>query len=39
MRKNAGPRWYGRRIYPVEKFIKNGDNNIEIKVVTTLGNY
>jgi hypothetical protein len=36
---NAGTRWYGRRIYPVEKFIKNGNNNIEIKVTTTIGNY
>ena len=36
---NAGTRWYGRRIYPVEKFIKNGNNTIEIKIVTTAGNY
>ena len=37
--ENAGTRWYGRRIHPVEKFIKNGTNNIEIKIITTLGNY
>lgn len=37
--ENAGTKWYGRRIYPVEKFIKNGNNSIEIKVVTTMGNY
>jgi hypothetical protein len=37
--KNAGTRWYGRRIYPVEGFIKNGNNEIEIKIVTTMGNY
>ncbi|MDP4261341.1 MAG: glycosyl hydrolase [Bacteroidota bacterium] len=36
---NAGTRWYGRRIYPIGKFIKKGNNNIEIKVVTTMGNY
>jgi hypothetical protein len=36
---NAGTRWYGRRIYHVGKFFKSGDNVIEIKVVTTLGNY
>ncbi|MEP7373028.1 MAG: glycosyl hydrolase [Chitinophagaceae bacterium] len=35
----AGTRWYGRRIYPVAKFIKNGNNNIEIKIMTTAGNY
>jgi hypothetical protein len=37
--ENAGARWYGRRIYAIEKFIKNGNNTIEIKIVTTLGNY
>ncbi len=37
--ENAGTRWYGRRIYPIGKFIKNGNNEIEVKVVTTLGNY
>jgi hypothetical protein len=37
--KNAGTRWYGRRIFPVEKFMKKGNNTIEIKIVTTLSNY
>lgn len=37
--QNVGVKWYGRRIYPVGKFIKPGNNSIEIKVVTTLGNY
>jgi hypothetical protein len=37
--ENAGTRWYGRRIFPVEKFMKKGNNTIEIKIVTTLGNY
>jgi hypothetical protein len=37
--ENAGTSWYGRRIYPVEKFIKNGNNLIEIKITTTMGNY
>ena len=36
---NAGAKWYGRRIYAVEKLIKNGNNTIEIKIVTTMGNY
>ena len=37
--KNAGIKWYGRRIYNVGAFLKNGNNNIEIKVTTTMGNY
>ncbi len=36
---NAGVKWYGRRIYPVAEFIKEGDNEIIIKIVTTMGNY
>ncbi|MBD0296577.1 MAG: glycoside hydrolase family 2 [Flavisolibacter sp.] len=36
---HAGAKWYGRRIYPIGKFIKNGNNVIEIKIVTTMGNY
>ena len=35
----VGMRWYGRRIYPVAKVLKNGNNEIQIKIVTTLGNY
>jgi hypothetical protein len=37
--RNAGVKWYGRRTYPVGKFLKNGNNTIEIKIVTTMGNY
>lgn len=37
--KNAGVKWYGRRIYPIGKLIRNGNNTIEIKIVTTMGNY
>ena len=36
---NAGAKWYGRRIYPVGKLVKQGNNTIEIKIVTTMGNY
>ena len=35
----VGVRWYGHRIYPVRKFLKTGNNEIQIKIVTTLGNY
>ena len=37
--QNAGTRWYGRRIYNVERFLKEGKNNIEVIVTTTMGNY
>jgi hypothetical protein len=37
--RNAGAKWYGSRIYPIAEFIRNGDNSIEIKMVTTMGNY
>jgi hypothetical protein len=37
--KDAGAKWYGRRIYPIGAFIRNGKNTIEIKMVTTMGNY
>jgi hypothetical protein len=36
---NAGLKWYGSRIYQVGSFVKKGSNPIEIKVVTTMGNY
>lgn len=37
--KNLGAQWYGRRIYSIGKYIQPGNNSIEIKVVTTMGNY
>jgi hypothetical protein len=36
---SAGVKWYGRRIYPVADLLKIGDNEILIKIVTTMGNY
>ena len=36
---HAGTRWYGRWIFPVAEFLKNGNNEIEVKIITTLGNY
>jgi hypothetical protein len=36
---DCGVKWYGRRIYRIGKFLKAGVNTIEIKVVTTMGNY
>ena len=37
--KDCGIKWYGRRIYPIGNYLTAGDNTIEIKVVTTVGNY
>ena len=34
-----GSRWYGRHRYDVSGNIVPGENNLSIKVVTTLGNY
>jgi hypothetical protein len=37
--KDCGVKWYGRRIFPIGEFLKPGINTIEIKVVTSMGNY
>lgn len=37
--KNLGNRWYGDHVYPVKDIIKQGNNKLEIKLTTTLGNY
>ncbi len=37
--QDAGTKWYGSRIYRAEKFLKKGNNNIEIRLTTTMGNY
>jgi alpha-L-rhamnosidase len=37
--KDLGVQWYGRRIYDVKDVLQNGINSIEIKVVTSMGNY
>src|SRR4030095_7621493 len=37
--ENAGTKWYGKRIYRIGKFLKNGNNNIEVRLTTTVGNY
>jgi hypothetical protein len=36
---NAGAKWYGRRVYDVRGLLRDGNNAIEIKIVTTMGNY
>jgi hypothetical protein len=32
-------KWYGRRIDSIAKYLKKGTNTIEIRVVTSMGNY
>ncbi|HBQ83141.1 MAG: glycoside hydrolase family 2 [Bacteroidetes bacterium GWE2_41_25] len=36
---NLGVRWYGERIYSISESLKEGKNEIEIRVVTSMGNY
>lgn len=37
--KDCGIKWYGRRIFRIGEQLVRGDNLIEIKVTTTMGNY
>ena len=37
--QSCGIRWYGNRIYPIKGFLKTGINDLEIKVITEMGNY
>ncbi len=37
--KPAGAQWYGRRLYPTKNMLQAGNNTIEIKVTTSMGNY
>jgi len=37
--QSAGVKWYGRRIYNIEKLINDGKNSVEVMVTSTMGNY
>lgn len=37
--KDAGIQWYGRRVYQIDHLLQSGQNSLEIKVITTMGNY
>jgi hypothetical protein len=37
--KECGVKWYGRRIFEISDLIKPGVSEIEVKVVTSMGNY
>ena len=35
----VGKRWYGKAVYPVAAFLKEGENDVEIHYTTVLANY
>ena len=37
--KSCGVKWYGRRIFDTEGFLRDGKNIIEVIVTTSMGNY
>jgi hypothetical protein len=37
--EDCGVSWYGNRLYDVSKKLKAGENRLEVKVITTMGNY
>jgi len=36
---SCGIKWYGRRIFSIEKYLKPGINTVEVAVTTSMGNY
>lgn len=37
--QSAGVKWFGRKAMDVSRFVKPGENTIEVKVTTLMGNY
>ena len=37
--QSAGMQYFGRRIFDISPFVKMGKNDIEVRVITTMGNY
>lgn len=37
--KDAGTLWFGDRVYDISSYVKPGENTIEVKVTTLMGNY
>ncbi len=37
--KDAGIKWYGNHIYDIAAYVKEGENDIEIHIITLMGNY
>jgi hypothetical protein len=36
---SVGIRWFGEKIFDISSFLKEGENTIEVKVTTLMGNY
>jgi hypothetical protein len=37
--EDCGTSWYGNRLYDISGKLKTGENRLEVKVITTMGNY
>ncbi len=37
--QSAGVQYFGRRIYDINDYLQDGENDIEIRITTTMGNY
>ena len=37
--QSAGVQYFGRRIYDITDYLQEGENNLEVHVTTTMGNY
>ena len=37
--EKVGKRWYGKAVYPIESYLKQGNNSLEIRYTTVLANY
>ena len=37
--QSAGVQYFGRRIYDITDYLQEGENDLEIHVITTMGNY
>lgn len=37
--RDCGVKWFGRRIYDISGLLHEGENTLEVKVTTLLGNY
>lgn len=37
--KELGVQWYGRRLYDLSGALEPGENELEVRVTTTMGNY
>ncbi|MEN8117423.1 MAG: glycosyl hydrolase [Bacteroidota bacterium] len=38
-KKEVGIKWYGDKYFPINDIVKHGENELEIEVITLMGNY